>query len=138
MKPSNSLFADDVSALATTSSKQESEAAAQRTVDVVVVWAESWKVMINAEKSEASFFTTWSREAQWMPVIRIEGEAIKQVKSPRLLGVFVDRPTCRSPYREDTVKREDDTRCGQHRLGLEKREADPDLHGSLHKHRTIR
>ena len=54
----NSLFADDVSALATTGSKEESEAVAQRTVDVVVEWAEGWKVMINADKSEASFFTT--------------------------------------------------------------------------------
>ena len=101
----NSLFADDVSALATTGSKEESEAVAQRTVDVVVEWAEGWKVMINADKSEASFFTTWSREAQWMPVIRIDGEAIKQVKSPRLIGVYVDRNLFFGPHVDHLIEK---------------------------------
>ena len=46
----NSLFADDVSALATEKTKEQAEETAQTTVDVVSDWAQEWKVSIKRGK----------------------------------------------------------------------------------------
>ena len=87
----NSLFADDVSVLATEKTKEDAEAVAQSTVNTVTTWSQSWKVDLNAGKSEASSFTTSNREAHWMPSIFVLNQLVKQVKNPRLLGVVLDR-----------------------------------------------
>ena len=87
----NSLFADDVSVLATEETKEEAEAVAQSTVNTVTTWSQSWKVDLNAGKSEASSYTTSNREAHWMPSIFVLNQLVKQVKNPRLLGVVLDR-----------------------------------------------
>ena len=41
---------------------------------VQVHWAHSWKLKLNAGKSEVSFFSTHSKEAKWTPRIEINGE----------------------------------------------------------------
>ena len=87
----NSLFADDVSALATEKTKERAEGTAQTTVDVVSDWAQEWKVSLNAGKSETSFFSTSNREAHWMPLIFVWNDRVKQIKNPCLLGVYLDR-----------------------------------------------
>ena len=87
----NSLFADDVSALAIENTKEQAEATAQRTVDVVTDWSQEWKVQINAGKSEASFFSTWNMEANWLPEIFVGVELVRKERNPRLLGVYLDR-----------------------------------------------
>ena len=87
----NSLFADDVSALAIENTKEQAEATAQRTVDVVSDWSQDWKVQINARKSEASFFSTWNMEANWLPEILVGVELVRKERNPQLLGVYLDR-----------------------------------------------
>ena len=99
----NSLFADDVSVLATARTKEEAQAIAQRTVDVVVHWAAGWKVTLNAGKSEASLFSTDVKEATWMPEILIEGTPAKKIRNPRLLGVLLDRNLMFGPHVDHLV-----------------------------------
>ena len=87
----NSMFADDVAILATKPSLEEAEAAVQEAVTVVAKWAKTWKLRLNAGKSEASHFSTSPREASWTPKVKVEGETIKHEPTPRLLGVILDR-----------------------------------------------
>ena len=108
----NSLFADDVSILAVRRTLEEAEAAAQSSVDVVVSWAKTWKLQLNATKSEVSFFTTNTAEAKWSPSIKIEGNAIPFKETPRLLGVILDRQMTFGPH----VKMLNERLSGKYRM----------------------
>ena len=46
-------------------------------VDIVIKWSEEWKLNLNAEKSEVSFFTVASMEIKFKPTITIGEEVIK-------------------------------------------------------------
>ena len=71
------LFADDVSALATANTKEEAQEKAQKIVDIVVWWSKKWKLQLNADKCEVSFFSNWTQEAGFKPKIYINGKCIK-------------------------------------------------------------
>ena len=96
----NSLFADDVTLLATSDTLSEAEELVQKSVDVVTKWSKEWKISLNATKSEASFFSNSNHEtaAKWKPKIVIDGKAIKYNPTPRLLGVILDRTLCFGPH----------------------------------------
>ena len=96
----NSLFADDVTLLATCDTLKEAEELVQKSVDVVTTWSKEWKISLNATKSEASFFSNSNLEtaAKWKPKIVIDGKAIKYNPTPRLLGVILDRTLCFGPH----------------------------------------
>ncbi|XP_066931550.1 uncharacterized protein [Clytia hemisphaerica] len=96
---------DDVSILATEKTKEETERKAQQTVDVVTNCAQEWKISPNATKSEASFFSTWSQEAKWMPTITIDGQPIKKEKTPQLLWVILDRLLNFGPHIDAIIQR---------------------------------
>ena len=98
------LFAD-VSILATNNSKEQAETDVQRSVDLVVRWAKQWKLQLNAGKSEASFFSTSSHEAKWEPNIQMDGSKIRNEKTPRLLGVRLDRNLYFSPHVDQMTNR---------------------------------
>ena len=51
-----SLFADDVTLLGTDKDKDKVTNKVQKVVDMVVEWSRKWKPMLNATKSEVSFF----------------------------------------------------------------------------------
>ena len=74
-------------------------------MEVVAKWARKWKLKLNATKSEVSFFTTSSREAQWIPNILVEGETIKYEKTPRFLGVKLDRDLFFGPHAEEVASK---------------------------------
>ena len=59
-------------------------------MDIVVEWSREWKLNLNADKSEAAFFTTATREIKYQSTIFIAGEIIKVNPNPRLLGVYLD------------------------------------------------
>ena len=86
----NALFADDVSILASDNSKERATAKAQAAVDIVIEWSKIWKLNLNADKSECSFFSTAPLEAKYKPRIIINKKIIKVERNPRLLGVFLD------------------------------------------------
>ena len=54
-------------------------------------WAKAWKLTLNADKLEATFFTTATNEATWQPRVKVENKVIKCEPTPRLLGVILDR-----------------------------------------------
>ena len=87
----NCMFADDVGILATHENREVANTDAQEAVDVVLKWSKIWRLSLNASKSEVAYFTNWSQEADWKPTIMIDGEKIAFTKSPRLLGVHLDR-----------------------------------------------
>ena len=68
----NSLFADDVSILAMKSRLKEAEEATQESVEMVTEWAKAWKLTLNADKLEATFFTTPTNEATCQPRVKVE------------------------------------------------------------------
>ena len=87
----STLFADDVGILATNRDRDTAQRLAQEAVDVVVKWSREWKLNLNATKSEVSFFSTWTGEADHLPTVIIEGTPIPFKQNPRLLGVYLDR-----------------------------------------------
>ena len=89
----NALFADDVSILASDTKKETAVAMAQSAVDIVVSWSEEWKLNLNAQKSEVSFFSLSRNktETRFQPKITIDGKQLKYNPTPRLLGVYLDR-----------------------------------------------
>ena len=99
-----SLYADDVSILATRRTLEEAQAAAQIVVDIVIKWAVKWKLKLNAAKSEVSFFTNYTKEAKWRPSIIIDDKPIKFNPTPKLLGVTLDRQLTFGPHVENINK----------------------------------
>ena len=97
----NSLFADDISILATDSSTYKAQRKTQATVDIVQNWAAEFK-MILSDKSEVTFFSTCTHEAKWKPTIHLGDSTLKFNPTPRLLGVFLDR-TLSFGYHTDQV-----------------------------------
>ena len=87
----NSIYAHDISILTTGNNLEEAEHMAQKSVDVVTRWASRRKLILNAKKSEVSFFSTWTRKANWSPTLAISGEKVKFSPTPRLLGGVLDR-----------------------------------------------
>ena len=70
----NCLFADDVSILATHRDKQKALEQGQGAVTIVVDWCAEWKLNLNASKSEVSFFSNYSHDASWEPIITIDDQ----------------------------------------------------------------
>ena len=97
-----SLFADDVSILASKKDKEVATATAQKLVDTVDKWSKRWKLQLNADKSEASFFTssTTKEETTYKPTISLGGKTIKFEPTPRLLGVILDRSLSFGPQKK--------------------------------------
>ena len=87
----NCMFADDVAVVATARDRNEATANAQSGVDVVSTWSVEWKLDLNGPKSEAAYFTTWTKEYGWKPEILINGEPISYTATPRLLGTTLDK-----------------------------------------------
>jgi ribonuclease HI len=86
-----SLFADDVGILCRDRDRNVATANAQKAVDVIANWSRAWKLELNGSKSEVSFFSTWTHESDFKPIIEINDKALKFQEHPRLLGVTLDR-----------------------------------------------
>ena len=89
----NSLFADDVGAVATHRDRLAAQQQAQKTVDIIAKWSVERKLSLNADKCEVCYFTnaTSTQETSWIPLIKIDGKPIPPKRNPRLLGVYLDR-----------------------------------------------
>ena len=85
-----SLFADDITVLAQHSKREIATAEAQWAVDVIANWSKEWKLELNATKSEVTFFSTWTHEANFQPSISIANKVVPYKKTPKLLGVRYD------------------------------------------------
>ena len=101
----NCMFADDVSIVATHRDKQKALEAVQHAVDIVVKWCSEWKLKLNASKSEVSFFSSWTRDASWVPTLTIDGAPIKFNPNPILLGVTLDRQLTFTPHTTNVAER---------------------------------
>ena len=100
----NSFFADDVSILSVAKTLNEAEKMSQRAADIVAKWAEEYKMDLST-KSEVSFFTTNSKEAKWIPTVKLATTPIRFEPSPRLLGVYLDRTLAFTNYTKEVVKK---------------------------------
>ena len=81
---------DAVSILASDNKKEQATKKAQAAVDIVNKWSKEWKLNLNADKSEVTFFTMASNEMSYKPDIVIGNTSIKVNLNPRLLGVHLD------------------------------------------------
>ena len=86
-----SLYADDVSILASSRSKKEAEDQVQRAVDTVKSWSDRWKLNLNGVKSEVSTFSLSNEDSAWRPQINIDDTPLRFESHPKLLGVTLDR-----------------------------------------------
>ena len=101
----NCLFADDVSILASHHGKQKALEEVQRAADLVVDWCSAWKLNLNASKSEVSFFSNYSHDASWKPVLTIDNAPIKFNPTPVLLGVTLDRQLSFATHTTNIIER---------------------------------
>ena len=101
----NCLFADDVSILATHRKLQSALDEIQTAVDIVAEWCKSWKLNLNASKSEVSFFSTYGKDASWRPDLSIDGASVKFNPNPVLLGVTLDRSLSFAPHTTNVAER---------------------------------
>ena len=85
------LFANDVSFLTTAPKREDVKTNVQSIVSSVVTWSKEWKSNLNAEKSEACPFATWSNDSSWNPTIFIGNQKICVDTTPLLLDVILDR-----------------------------------------------
>ena len=86
-----SIYADDVSFLASAPQLVNAEKISQDAVDVVVEWSRRWKLNLNGSKSEVTFFSKSPHEAKWSPSILINNAPIRYEPHARFLGVTLDR-----------------------------------------------
>ena len=102
----NALFADDVGILATARTIEEAQEKAQNAVDTVVRWSKEWRLTLNATKSEATIFTTdRRRESKSTAKIFIDGKTIPFNKTPKFLGVYLDRELTFGKHVEEITKK---------------------------------
>ena len=64
-----------------------------------------WKLNLNASKSEVSFFSNYSHEASWEPIITIDNAPIKFNPNPILLEVTLDRQLSFAPHTSNITER---------------------------------
>ena len=57
----------------------------------VYEWSRTWKLNLNANKSECCPFSACSNDSKWCPSITIRGQQIRVNDTPWLLGVILDR-----------------------------------------------
>ena len=99
-----SLFADDVTVLATNVSRDQAIRDVQWAVNVISDWSKEWMLQLNANKSEVAFFTKWSHEASFKPTINVENKAIPFNPTPKLLGVRFDTSLTFNPHAEEVAR----------------------------------
>ena len=76
-----SLFADDVGILCRDRDRNVATANAQKAVDVIADWSRDWKLELNGSKSEVSFFSTWTHESGFKPIIKIKDKDTDKLKA---------------------------------------------------------
>jgi hypothetical protein len=100
-----SLFADDVAVYSSNKSLVEAEREVQSALNIIARWSEKWKLTISIDKCEASFFSTWSREAKWIPTLKINGTVLKYSQNPTFLGLTYDRQLTFAGHASATAKK---------------------------------
>ena len=85
------LFADDASVWAQDTDLKRAEQRVQLAVEAIYAWSLKKKMEINVLKSEATFFSNSSKEAQCSPKITLAGTQMPFNDSPKFLGVHLDR-----------------------------------------------
>ena len=106
--PSNvttSLYADDVTILASSADKETARVQAQEAVDIVQEWSHQWKLNLNSLKSETTIFSTSTADASWRPRVTINGDPLRYEPHPKLLGVIFDRKLLFSKQVEEVKAR---------------------------------
>ena len=86
-----SLFADDLAVWVQETKLSDAENTMQKALDVIEHWSNTWKMKINADKTETTFFSAWTKEASYRPTLSILGKRIGYNATPTFLGLTFDR-----------------------------------------------
>ncbi len=92
------MFADDVSLLCSHPCKFTAQTAMQGAVTRVAEWSRHHKMTLTPEKCEVAFFTSNLHETRRQPTIHLEGQPLRFIPLPKLLGVTLDRLEERPAY----------------------------------------
>ena len=83
-------YADDITPL-TPGPKVENLAAKMNTYFAdPYLWLETKSLILSAEKSTATIFSTWSNDARFNPNVIMNGKTIPVTKTPKILGATFD------------------------------------------------
>ena len=63
---------------------------AQSEVTEVYEWSRTWKLNLNAHKSECYPFSTWFSNRKWCSLLTIGGQQMKFNDTTQLLGIILD------------------------------------------------
>ena len=93
-----SLYADDIAIWKSSSILTDACQQVADTVERVFQWSKALKLTLNIEKCEASFFSTDTHEAKYVPKINVQGRDLPYNPTPRFLGVKFDRMLTFRPH----------------------------------------
>ncbi len=80
------LFGDDVPLISSHHNKLVAEKELQRAITAVAEWSTSKKMVLNADKCEVTFFSTFSHEANWQPTISAYNTRLHHNPLPKFLS----------------------------------------------------
>ena len=86
-----SLYADDVAIWSSSRSLPDACQRVAASTERVFEWSKEMKLTLNVEKCEATFFSTDTHEASFVPTVIVQGHSLPFNASPRFLGVTFDR-----------------------------------------------
>ena len=109
------LFADDASLVAMDKDLDVANAKLQAAVSAVQQWSVVNKLDLNIKKSCTFFFSNDPHEAKWRPNIKLFDQQMKfgegdNEKSPKFLGVTLDRTLCFQDHLKNVIDRVNDRR----------------------------
>ena len=87
-----SLFADDTAAsVECGKDKEKAVRKMQDNIDGIDKWAKTWKMKLNAGKTQVMVISTSNADTDWQPKLTLEGKELEVVKEYKFLGVTIDR-----------------------------------------------
>ena len=78
----------------------------KRGLDVVTTWSTDWKMLLPAQKSECSFFSTDSHESRWQPTCTLDDQPVRYDATPIFFGVTYDRMVTLFRHVGNSLKRQ--------------------------------
>ena len=86
-----SLFADDTAVwVVVGDNRSDAERRMQKSIDAIVGWAKTWKMRLNADKTEALIISSDQKDLKWKPQLKLNRRVVRIVKEYRFLGVTID------------------------------------------------
>ena len=85
------LYADDLALAIQCRSFEESQRILGADLKILFNYYKNWRLKPSHEKTEVSVFHLNNREANQIPIVKVDGQTLKYNQFPKYLGIFLDR-----------------------------------------------